>query len=51
MPMSRMGAVLLALAGLVTLAGCATRERVVVRDRPARVYAPPVVVQERVIVR
>jgi hypothetical protein len=41
------------LAGLtMTSTGCETRERVVVRDRPVRVYAPPPpVVQERVIVR
>jgi hypothetical protein len=54
LPMIRVCVALMALTSLVTItAGCETRERVVVRDRPAvRVYAPPpVVVQERVIVR
>jgi hypothetical protein len=51
-PMIRVALVVVALTSLVTVsAGCETRERVVVRNRPVRVYSPPVFVQERVIVR
>ena len=57
-PLNRFAPTLCFLGLAVTLVGstgCATRERVVVRDRPevVRVVAPPppVVVQERVIVR
>jgi hypothetical protein len=50
-----LGSSLLALltATLITTPGCATRERVVVRDRPAevRVVEPAPVVHERVTVR
>jgi hypothetical protein len=52
LPLVQIGCLVVGLAGLtMTSTGCETRERVVVRDRPVRVYAPPPVVQERVIVR
>lgn len=53
MPLVQLVCAVVGLAGLMmTSAGCETRERVVVHDRPAvRVYERPPVVQERVIVR